>query len=332
MHVADKTIPVFIHPSQFPDRVGRDLLRCLRQRDIASKFHYDSLKQTQRWLTLHEQYSPSRRDAACQRVYQQGFAAASARAKGTRIHVVGLGCGGGQKDARLLSCLQQPGRRLAYTPLDVSVAMSLVARQTILREVGEVECRPVVADLAVTKDWGGILDDASTLPGQRLFTFFGMLPNLEPEWLIPRLRGLIKQNDLLLLSANLAPGDDYEKGVRAILPQYDNPLTQAWLLTFLIDLGVERDDGEMRFTLEPGGGKLDLLRLVARFHFSKTRRIRIQDETISFNTGASIRLFFSYRYTATKAGALLKRARLDLVDQWIIPSGEEGVFLCRAIH
>ena len=39
-------------------------------------------------------------------------------------------------------------------------------------------------------------------------------------------------------------------GVQRILSQYDNPLTREWLLNFLLDLGVERSDGELRFTVE----------------------------------------------------------------------------------
>ena len=42
---------------------------------------------------------------------------------------------------------------------------------------------------------------------------------------------------------------DYAAGVKKILPQYDNALTRDWLLTFLLDLGVERSNGELSFAL-----------------------------------------------------------------------------------
>jgi len=45
---------VTIHSSQFPENVRRDLLDCLRARSVNSKFHYDSWKQAQKWLALHE--------------------------------------------------------------------------------------------------------------------------------------------------------------------------------------------------------------------------------------------------------------------------------------
>src|SRR5438270_11095385 len=56
---------VRIHPSQFPEAVQSDLLESLRSRKINHKFHYDSVKQTQKWLALHEACSPARTEPDC---------------------------------------------------------------------------------------------------------------------------------------------------------------------------------------------------------------------------------------------------------------------------
>ncbi len=93
---------VTIHRSQFPEAVRRDLLESLRAQRVNHKFHYDSVKQTQKWLALHQAYSPARKDADCRAIYEKGFAAAARNIKPRRVHVIGLGCGGGQKDTRLL--------------------------------------------------------------------------------------------------------------------------------------------------------------------------------------------------------------------------------------
>jgi len=132
----------------------------------------------------------------------------------------------------------------------------------------------------------------------------------------------------LLFSANLAPGTDYAAGVRRILPLYDNALTRDWLMTFLLDLGVERDDGNMRFAIEddPGSG---LKRITAHFHFNRPRQITVESETFDFRAGEIIRLFFSYRHTPMLVRTLLERYGLKVTDQWITKSEEEGVFLVR---
>jgi L-histidine Nalpha-methyltransferase len=332
---------ITIHASQFPDAVRRDLVASLRTRRVNHKFHYDSVKQTQKWLALHQACSPTRNDADCQAVYEAGFAAAAARIKTQSVHVIGLGCGGGQKDTRLLKQLKRWGKEVFYTPCDVSAAMVLVARQTALVVVPEKNCFPFVCDLATADDLPaigegrragdpGYLGPATRRPSQndaRLLTFFGMIPNFEPKQILPKLASLVRPNDFLLLSANLAPGKNYAAGVKAVLPQYDNLLTRDWLMTFLLDVGIERGDGKLRFKIETDSAN-GLKRIVAGFHFTRSCRIEIENEVFTFRAGETIRLFFSYRYMPGQVRKVLARHGLEVCEQWITRSEEEGVFLC----
>jgi uncharacterized SAM-dependent methyltransferase len=314
---------VTIHPGQFPENVRRDLIKSLRALKINHKFHYDSVKQTQKWLALHQIYSPSRNDADCAATYNLAFTEAAEKTRAGRLHVIGLGCGGGQKDARLLKLLKVRGREIFYTPCDVSMAMVLTARQAALAVLPEKNCFPFICDLATAGDL------PATLPTRHpsLVTFFGMIPNFEPQQILPKLAALVRPKDLLLFSANLAPGKNYADGMEKILPQYDNAPTRRWLMTFLLDLGVGKNDGKLKFTIESGG--FGLKRIVARFHFTRARRIEIEDQTFDFAAGESIRLFFSYRYTPERVWRQLGRNGLEILGQWITKSEEEGVFLCR---
>ncbi len=318
---------VAIHPSQFPDQVRRDLLQSLRSRRVNHKFHYDSVKQTQQWLALHEAFSPARTDVDCAATYDTAFVSTASQLASARVHVIGLGCGGGLKDARLLQLLRQAGKQIAYTPSDVSVAMVLTARATVLAALPALDCHPLVCDLATAEDLPEILAPPIHPEAARLVTFFGMIPNFEPEIILPRLAALLRPADSLLFSANLAPGPDYAAGVQRVLPLYDNELTREWLLTFLLDLGVERADGAPCFAVEdaPAG----LKRVVTDFKFIRPRLIQVDGETFDFRAGDAIRLFFSYRHTPELVRALLAGQALEVRDQWIARSGEEGVFLCR---
>jgi L-histidine Nalpha-methyltransferase len=319
---------VAIHSSQFPEQVRRDLLESLRSRRVNHKFHYDSVKQTAKWLALHEAYSPSRTDADCAAVYDRSFGEAVRRVEADAVHLVGLGCGGGQKDARLLQLLRTAGKGIAYTPSDVSVAMVLVARKAALAVLPENDCHPLVCDLATADDLAEVLERQTKPEAARLITFFGMIPNFEPQIILPRLAGLLRPADYLLFSANLAPGTDYAAGVQRILPLYDNELTREWLMTFLLDLGVESSDGKLRFNIE-GDAESGLKRVAANFHFAQSRRIEVEGETFEFRAGESIRLFFSYRHTPEKARTLLGSHGLKVLEQWVTKSEEEGVFLCQ---
>ncbi|MEY4918336.1 MAG: hypothetical protein RL616_2249, partial [Verrucomicrobiota bacterium] len=219
----NSAVQVAIDPSQFPENVRRDLLASLRTRRVNHKFHYDSIKQTQKWLALHEAHSPARYDKNCLATYAKAFIATANKISAKQVHVIGLGCGGGQKDVSLLKQLSARRGKISYTPCDVSTAMVLVARQAALKTLPHQKIFPLVCDLATAKDLPAIFNSQITNRESRLVTFFGMIPNFEPRQILPKLAELLRPNDSLLFSANLAPGDDYAAGMKKILPQYDNP-------------------------------------------------------------------------------------------------------------
>lgn len=332
---------VTIHSSQFPENVRRDLVESLRTGEVNHKFHYDSVKQTQKWLALHEAYSPARRDADCAAIYDRSFAVVAERIQSKRVHVIGLGCGGGQKDTRLLEGLRKESKEVFYTPSDVSTAMVLVAREAAMKVVAEKNCFPLVCDLATVMDLPKVIREGAVPRAKRLITFFGMIPNFEPQLILPRLSALVRSDDFLLFSANLAPGANYAEGVRKILPLYDNALTRDWLMTFLLDLGVERGDGKLDFCVEdvavggalgtarPTSASRTLKRVAAYFRFKRDREVSIDNKRFRFGTKKPIRLFFSYRHTPEIVRSLLGDYGIEVVEQWIAKSEEEGVFLCQ---
>jgi len=237
----------------------------------------------------------------------------------------------------LLKLLKRAGREIFYTPCDVSTAMVLVARQTALAVLPEGNCFPFVCDLATADDLPDILAThhprIAVWPPRGftplLFTFFGMIPNFEPQIILPKLASLIRPKDFLLFSANLAPGKNYAAGMKKILPQYDNPLTRDWLMTFLLDLGVGCNAGKLVFEIKNGPAGSGLKRMVARFHFKRACRIEIESGKFRFRPGDSIQLFFSYRYTPELVHKVLARYGLEVCNQWLTRLEEEGVFLVR---
>jgi uncharacterized SAM-dependent methyltransferase len=338
-------VQVTIDSSQFPEAVTRDLLDSLRLRQVNHKFHYDSVKQANRWLALHRAYSPSCNEIDCTNAYVASFSEAANQIANSKVHVIALGCGGGQKETRLLETLRHCGKEPFYTPCDVSLPLALVALQSARSIVPQSHCFPLVCDLATAQDLSTTIDApylqflkqggakstavTATDGSPRLFTFFGIIPNFEPKVILPKLAELLRADDYLLFSANLAPGPDYASGVNRILPQYDNDLTRRWLLTFLFDLGVEPGDGKLRFVVESGSNSLALKRIAVYFDFTRQRCIQIGAESFAFAPNDTIRLFFSYRHTPALTHKLLGQYGLKVLDQWISSSQEEGVFLAK---
>jgi L-histidine N-alpha-methyltransferase len=326
-------VSILIHPSQFPGAIEASLRESLRTREMNHKFHYDTPKQTQSWLRLHEAFSPARTDPACLQIYKQAFADAAARLQGARaIEIVSLGCGGGQKDVQFLRQLAAsfPEARLRYVPVDVSSGLALTARAAAIEAgLAAEDTTPVVIDLAEAGDWMSSLGSALDPGSRRAVCFFGMLPNFVPESVLPSLASLLRPDDLLLMSANLAPGSDYATGVQQIMPLYDNLPTRDWLWSVLQDLGIERADGRMDFSIVQPTETSTLLRVESRVTFLRDCHIAFAGSQYDYATGDAFRLFFSYRHTPERLRALLAGYRIQVAAHWTNPSGEEGVFACQ---
>ncbi len=103
-------------------------------------------------------------------------------------------------------------------------------------------------------------------------------------------------------------------------------------MTFLLDLGVEMNDGELRFVVEAKNqGGIDLQRVTAHFQFKRPRLVEIDREKCQFDAGEQIRLFFSYRLTPSLVRSLFASHKMAVESEWVTKSGDEGVFaVCRA--
>lgn len=317
-----------IHCSQFPNRIQADLLASLRARAFNHKFHYDSHKQIQRWLALHEAHSPARADPKAKSAYVECFdTIASQLESEDEIHVISLGCGGGQKDVELLRKLIRSGRTVDYTPVDVTPAMTLVARKAAAAAIPANACHPLVCDLETAEDLPQTLASRISPTARRVILFFGMIPNFEPEVILPKLAALLGDIDILLFSANLAPGEDYDAGIRKVLPQYDNALTREWLATLPNDLGIEAAPEDIRFDIAPCPNTPEIKRIEATLTPRNNTTLNVAGETVQIRGGDSIRLFYSCRCTPDLLAEQLQRHELQISRDWISSSGEEGVLL-----
>ena len=314
---------VTIHPSQFPDVIQRQLIAALRRGDVPPKFLYDSVYQTQKWLNVHQIHSPSQIDQEVNSVYDSVFDFGFNQVHEMESALIGLGCGGGKKDAMCLSKLKIGSGLLHYVPCDVSQAMTLIAREEVGKNLDFNKIYPLVCDLSESDNLEEFFDILLPFNHKRIFTFFGMIPNLEPNLILPKLFKMVRKDDDLFISANLVSGENYQRGIENILPQYDNQETRDWLLSFLIGIGVAVDDGNLNFCIEPEG---ELLRIVAYFRFSRSQVIRINNETITFESEQPLRIFYSYRHTVNTLNKCLLEHDLKIIFSKISKSGEEGVF------
>jgi SAM-dependent methyltransferase len=319
-------VSVAIHPSLFPEAVQARLLASFQTRRIHGAFHYDTARRAHRWMQVHATHSPAVMADDARSIYDQAARESVVGLAPGAWGCIGLGCGSGHKEARVAAALAARGSSVTYLPLDVSVPLVLISREAALAQLPNLTVHPIAADLTDASDLSSVINPLLPAGAGRFFTLFGMLPNFEPEFIFGRMASWLRPGDRLLFSANLAPGPDLEAGVRAVLPQYDNPETKAWLRTLLEDHGVSADCGSVVFHIEPVHGFPGCARIAADWVVSQSSELVLDGESFPLLPGERLRLFFSCRHTPGSIEFGLRSHGLRLAQSWIAGSGEEGVF------
>ena len=319
-------IPVSIHESVFPDRLDTRLCEALRSRRIDPKFHYLTPKQARAWLALARGYSPFLSNPNGPREYDSAYQWTLERLSSKSVHLLSLACGGAHKETHLIGALARMGRTVRVTITDASLALVLTAYRAIGEFDNVTGLHAIVCDIMDMENPTEILAHDDFAETVRILTCFGLLPNVDPRALAMRLARLLRKGDVLLTSANLASGQDYERSVHALCGQYDNPATREWLSLLLFDAGFERDDGEILFRVVPCTGLPDLLQIAAVFRTVRARTIRWGNEEIAVSAGDEFHLFFSNRYTSALVRRVFNMHGMSILQQWISAESNEGVF------
>jgi hypothetical protein len=121
----------------------------------------------------------------------------------------------------------------------------------------------------------------------------------------------MKKDDLLLFSANLAPGIKGRSGAIRVLPQYDNRSTRNWLNAAILRYRPKLPKGHLEFGVFPDPKQKNLARIEARL----------------MSNQLPIVVFSSRRPTHLQVESWIQTSGLRRLKRWIEPRGEEGVWL-----
>jgi hypothetical protein len=295
----------------------------LRQNRLDPKVLYRTARQADLWRAVFRKHSPIHGNPEFTRIYQEAFAAVAAHAP-ARVHLIGLGCGTGFKERELCRALRALQREVVFSALDVSGDLVAEAAR-LLEAAGAERGRQIEGDLLETA--GAFASVEPQLP--RLLTFFGLCPNLMPAAVGRIFRSILRPGDELLASAHLAParGDNPKDSLRAILPQYDNAETRAWLAEALVELGLADH-------LEPPSieiGELDgIPAILGHARWRRDETLSREGETLSVRKDQPLRVFFSLRYTPEGFETMLRAQGFAAERLAVTTCGEEGIWSVRA--
>ena len=250
------------------------------------------------WKKVHQACSPFLRRPAVRRLYQKPAIFLRKQLRDP-YSLIALGCADGTKEALLLKKLPKPAYLLA-----ADTNLSLARRAARRLPAGKKAFRRI--------------DLSRSLPAfhfppstNKLFTLFGVLPNLDPLPLLRRLARKMERGDFLLFSANLTPGKSGFAGARKVLSQYDNPPTRRWLEAAVHRFRPRLRPGWLEFGVHPDPRQCRLARIEARWIAGKKTRI----------------VFSSRRPTVSQVETWIPKVGLRKVARFLDPRGEEGVWL-----
>lgn len=313
---------VRVDESVSPAALRAGMLRALQARHVDNRFHYVGARAAGRWRALASSHSPAHDDADGLVAYDDAARAALRDLPDGPVHVIGVACGDGVKERRLLGALAAAGRTgLTATPVDVSVPLATAAAEAMGAVPGVDATHAVAVDITAVPDLAPLLAPRGT--GQRLVTLFGVISTLGGGALGPAV-SLLQPGDMLLASANLLPD---RPGARDdVMAQYDNPPTREWLGTVLAEIGLD-DAGPIAFRWDDAPDGHVIVGEVTPGHGVVAR---VDGLEVELPAGAPIRVLESFRHTPDTLARLAADAGVQVQQVFTSPSGEEGVALARA--
>jgi len=252
------------------------------------------------WKKVHLARSPFVIRSGVRRLYIHPAPVLRKLLSGKAYHWIALGCADGLKESLLSRKIPAP------TSFHAADTNPTLARMATLRLRAPVKSWSRI-DLTSQR----LPSSISHLPRPWLVTLFGVLPNLDALPLLQSLHRSMKPGDLLLFSANLAPGWSGFAGARQILPQYDNGPTRVWLEAAVHRYRPSLPAGKLVFGVFPDPHQKSLARIESRWLAKNKNWI----------------VFASRRPTSSQVEAWVRTTQLRKLACYLDPLGEEGVWL-----
>jgi hypothetical protein len=311
---------VAVHASVHPAALAAELRDGVASGTVSTRQLYISVRQARLWRAIAAAFSPARDDGDGGRAYERVNVHAATLLAGEPVHVIGLGCGDGAKERRLLDSLTQHGP-LTATPVDVSLPLVLTAADLLgaSAQLG----RPVVCDLGLAaSDLPAMVESAD---GRRIVTLYGILPGLDAAPALAAAGALLRPGDLLAVSANLLPPDT--GALERVTAQYDNAPTRRWLGALLDEAGIDAARCALRIEAleDPGAGAY--AGVGAWLDPLEPFTAELEAGPVDLHPDRPVRVLRSARHTPTGLAAIVEAAGLHVLAVEVSPSGEEGVLL-----
>jgi uncharacterized SAM-dependent methyltransferase len=298
--------------------IAQEFAEAIEARDLPEKFFYWFPRSAAEWSKLTQDAGLY---AGLWETWKQICADAPAIARnfGSRVPCISFGAGDGSRDRLLMGTLADGGVEVRYFPVDASQTMLEAACGGA--EDDDIETTGIKADISSPVH---LVYAADAAEPPRLFLFCGAtLGAFDALAEIRYVAQCLKPEDRLIIDGEI--WDD-----QTTMARRDNPAIERFFRALLASIGIEAEDGEIRFDHKIDS-RHEGLHLVTRyFRAARDLSATIAGEEISLVRGERIGMNFQYTYTPAAFRWLLhEHGGLEIEKEYPSSDGRYLTAICR---
>jgi uncharacterized SAM-dependent methyltransferase len=298
--------------------IAQEFVEAVEARDLPEKFFYWFPRSAAEWTALtgdaplygglNETWKDLRAEAP-----------AMARHFGGRIPVISFGAGDGSRDRLLMQALQDAGGQCQYFPVDASQCMLEMA--CLGAEDEDFEAVGIKADISSPVH---LIYAADAAEPARLFIISGnTMGSFDPLAEIRFIAQCMKPEDRLIVDGEIF---DAVKSMQ----RRENPASRKFVGALLASVGIEKDDGEVRFNHKRDERHQGLHLFTRSFRAGRDLSATVAGQEIALERGELIGMNFQYVYEPDAFRWLVaEHGGLEILKEYRSPDGMFLTAVCK---
>jgi hypothetical protein len=294
--------------------IAQEFAESIEARDLPEKFFYWFPRSVRAWLDL----SQNSITAGLRQCWETLGEKVSKKIPhpDAAVSVISFGSGDGAKDRGLIKSLERSGRTVKYFPVDASQMLLELACSAA--EDAEIETMGIKADISSPMHLV-LASDAAESP--KIFLMAGnTLGGFDPLDQVRHLAECMHGEDRLII--------DGEIFHEAVLARNEEPCVRRFALAPLITVGIQEDDGELRFEHKRDERHSGLHLTTRYFRADNDLTLAVPGEP---TLPRGERVFLNFRYTYTPESfrwPLAKHAGLKIVEEVLSADSRSIAAVC----
>lgn len=242
-----------------------------------------------------------------------------ARHFGGRVPVISFGAGDGSRDRILMKALKDAGAECLYFPVDASQCMLEMA--CVGAEDDDFEAVGIKGDISSPVH---LIYAADAAEPPRLFIISGnTMGSFDPLAEIRYIAQCMKPEDRLIVD-----GEVFDEAKS--MTRRENPASRKFVGALLASVGIEKDDGEVRFNHKRDERRRGLHLFARSFRAGRDLSATVAGQEIPLERGELIGMNFQYVYEPDAFRWLIaEHGGLEILKEYRSPDGRFLTALCK---